>query len=66
VIEDLSKLPHSRTVGHPISGGREMPEKEWKCQFCEKVSSPKDWKNGECPFCHQRYNWLEAQETEED
>ena len=41
-------------------------EKEWKCQFCLKVSLSKHWVNDECPHCKQKYNWLEAQETEED
>jgi YHS domain-containing protein len=50
-----------------VRGGEDVAkEKIWRCQFCGRLSSPRYWKNDECPFCHQKYDWLLAQESEED
>lgn len=40
----------------------------WRCQFCLKVSHPRQWKaaGNVCPHCRRPYDALLAQDSEGD
>jgi len=40
----------------------------YRCQFCGETSPVKEWKNqgATCPKCGRDYDWLLAQESEDD
>jgi Zn finger protein HypA/HybF involved in hydrogenase expression len=45
-----------------------MPKKlkgMYRCQFCEKESPAKNWKDDKCPKCNKEYDVLVAQDSEE-
>ena len=40
-------------------------KEEWRCQFCEKLSLAKNWKDDRCPECGNKYDALLAQEGDD-
>ena len=39
---------------------------KFRCQFCEKETNWKRWKNDKCPSCKKKYSWLMAQDYEDE
>lgn len=37
----------------------------YKCQFCEKESSPAEWIDDKCPECGRKYDAILAQEGDD-
>ena len=37
-----------------------------RCQFCGAFSLKSSWKNDKCPICRRKYDWLKAQDEEDD
>lgn len=38
----------------------------YRCQFCGKESRKSEWKDDKCPKCKREYDWMIAQDSEED
>lgn len=37
-----------------------------RCQFCSLVSYQREWENDRCPGCRRKYNWMLAQDLEDE
>lgn len=51
-------VPAGGPTGPPVRGG-------YRCQFCERDSPARDWKDDKCPRCGRKYDCIMAQEGEE-